>query len=177
MTPSHQVESMNCTRPLPTYRMCHGSEFKASLRQAPVPARPNRQVGGGGGKYPHPHQVQSCHVMTHIITPRAILQFKSWLNKQTVLADHVLCLSDSYSTWHIYFRNLKIQIKISQFSDSCTEGCCWRAERAASTWPATHFRPLSAVQTGLFLSSCKQFTPKSGWFWRDGGLNGVHIGP
>jgi hypothetical protein len=42
-------------------------------------------------------------------------------------------------------------------SKRCTYGHCCRVERAASMWPTTHFRPLSAVWIGLFLSSCKQF--------------------
>ncbi len=59
-------------------------------------------------------------------------------------------------------------------------GRCWRAERAASTWHAARFRPLGAVQKGLFLISCIQFNtamPKPYWFWRAGGLDGVHVGP
>ncbi len=87
------------------------------------------------------------------------------------------------STWHVNFRFLNTYESILNFNNcqrkACRAACRW-AERAASTRRVAHFRPLGvgAVQKGLCLISCIQFntaTPKPVWFWRVGGLDGVHI--
>jgi hypothetical protein len=90
--PSHQVKLKPCTRPSPTYstyihvQPC--SSFETSPRQSNIGqkacacARPN-WGWGGGGKYPHPRQVKSCQVTTHIMAHMRQPSFNKTLTKET----------------------------------------------------------------------------------------------
>jgi hypothetical protein len=71
--------------------------------------------------------------------------------KIDVLPEHVLCRSDSY------LAEKEVQIKIKNVKREAHRAPIEGAERGAIAEPATHFRPLQAVQDGLILISLKQF--------------------
>jgi hypothetical protein len=139
-------------------------------------------VGGKEDNIPRPRQVKSCHVTTPL-SPTCAAALQKILTKQSKHMYMYLLTklsSSQTATWHEYFKIHHIYKSITQFSKRGTWGRCWRAERAASTWHAARLRLLGAIQKGLFLNSHIQFntaTPKPFWFWRAGGLDGIHVGP
>ncbi len=151
-------------------------------KEARMRTRPSRGVGGKEDIYPHPRQVKSCHVTTPLL-PTCAAALQKILTKQSKHMYMYLLTKLSASqtaTLHVYFKIHHIYKSITQFLKRGTWGRCWRAERAASTWHSARLRPVGAVQKGLFLNSCIQFntaTLKPEWFWRAGGLDGIHVGP
>jgi hypothetical protein len=137
--------------------------------------------GGEGGIYPQP---TPSEVMPRYDTYNPLCARLSFKVIQTKQSKHMYLLTklsaSQTAAWHVYFRIYHTYKSILTMSKRGTWGRCWRVERAASTWHAACFRPLGAVQKGLFLSPCIQFNtamPKPVWFWHAGRLDGVHVGP
>jgi hypothetical protein len=61
----------------------------------------------------------------------------------------------------MYFRDFKFHINTTKINNIREEHVARRLllkrEDSTCTWPAAHFRLLSAAQKGLFFSSCIQF--------------------
>jgi hypothetical protein len=159
--PQSKVKALHATI---THLYCHpiqGLSTSAHVgRMACVHAWPRRGVGGVMANTPT-HTKCSHATLCHTRLP--CVPFKnSWVNKQAELADHALCLSDSYLAYmYMYFRDFKFHINPMKLKYIREEQIARRPllkrEGRASTWPAAHFRPLSAAQKGLFFSSCIQF--------------------
>jgi hypothetical protein len=60
--------------------------------------------GGGGSRYPHPCQVNSCHVATHLTAYVCQLSFNKILTKQTKHTCSFKCSASQTATWHVNFR-------------------------------------------------------------------------
>jgi hypothetical protein len=87
------------------------------------------------------------------------------------------------ATWHTYFRihhKYKSLLKLSEWHVRLL----LKSRKSRSTWHAARFRLLGAVQKGLFLTSCVQFstaTPKPVWLvcwqplWRPRGSSAVEV--
>ncbi len=70
------------------------------------------------------------------------------------------------ATWHVYFRIHHAYKSILTTVRERHVGTLLKSGKSCSMWHTACFRPLGAVQKGLFLNSCIQFntaTPKPVW--------------